>query len=173
MACRTGRVRPKTPRGSGVGCTGARTEISWLPADECAPFENRERCGSLSCGDAGRKNQRLASPQDVSARQRNVVFPDTVQNEGRLWRNLASGKQRFTIVQAIGIALIFLMLVAIFWSDAADRFRFATSGSTFDRLVGTFGWWGIIFGLFGVFFLLLRWRVRRALLSERRRDRPR
>jgi hypothetical protein len=41
---------------------GAGREISRLPADECAPFENRERCGSLSCGGASRKTQRLASP---------------------------------------------------------------------------------------------------------------
>jgi hypothetical protein len=35
----------------------------WLPADECAPFENREGCGSLSCGSAGIKNQSWASPR--------------------------------------------------------------------------------------------------------------
>ena len=110
--------------------------------------------------------------EDVTARQRNVVFPDTVQNEGRLWRNLASGKQKLTIVQIIGIALMFLMLGVIFWSQAADGFRYAASGSIFDRLVAAFGWWAIILGLFGVFFLLLRWRVRRALLSGRRPDRP-
>jgi hypothetical protein len=107
--------------------------------------------------------------QDVSARQRNIVFPDTVQNETRLWRNLKSGKQKFTIVHAIGIALIFLMLIGIFWEDAAPRFRFATSGSIFDRLIGTFGWWAILLGVFVVFFLLLRWRIRRALRSGSRR----
>jgi hypothetical protein len=111
--------------------------------------------------------------QDVIARQRNVVFPDTVQNEGRFWRNLASGKQKLTIVQAIGIALFSLPLICIFWSDAALRFRFAASGSTFDRLAPIFVDWAIILGLFVVFFLLLRWRVRRALLSGRRPDRPR
>ena len=111
--------------------------------------------------------------QDVSARQRNVVFPDTVRNEGRLWGNLKSGKQKLTIAQAMGIALIFLVCVRVFWSDAAMRFRYAASGSIFNRLVAAFGWWVIIFGLFGLFFLLLRWRVRRALLSEQRRDRLR
>ena len=82
--------------------------------------------------------------QDVSARQRNTVFPDTVQNEARLWRNLKSGKQKLTIVQVIGIATMFLTLVVILWSEAADRFRFATSGSTFDRLVAAFGMWAIL-----------------------------
>jgi hypothetical protein len=103
--------------------------------------------------------------QDVDARQRNVVFPDTVQNEGRLWRNLARGKQKLTILQAVGIALMFLTLGGIFWSDAARKFRFAASGSVFDRLVPVFADWAIILVLFVVFFLVLRWRVRRALLS--------
>ena len=111
--------------------------------------------------------------QDVSARQQNVVFPDTVRNEGRLWRNLKSEKQKLTIVQAIGIALILLVCASIFWSDASMRFRHAASGSIINRLVAAFGWWVIILGLFGLFFVLLRWRVRRALLSEQRRDRLR
>jgi hypothetical protein len=110
--------------------------------------------------------------QDISARQRNTVFPDTVQNEGRFWRNLASGKQNLTIVQVIGIALFFLTVAVIFWSDAVEKFRFAASGSTFDRLVPVFLNWAIILVLFVVFFLLLRWRVRRALLSGKRPDRP-
>ncbi|MCU1301144.1 MAG: hypothetical protein JWQ87_1428 [Candidatus Sulfotelmatobacter sp.] len=111
--------------------------------------------------------------QDVRARQQNLVFPDTIQNEGRFWRNLASGKQKITIVQVVGIALFFLTVGVIFWSDAVEKFRYAASGSTFDRLVPVFLNWGIILVLFVVFFLLLRWRVRRALLSGRRRDRPR
>ena len=109
--------------------------------------------------------------QDVSARQRNVVFPDTVQNEARLWRNLIGGKEKLTTVQAVGIALIFLLLVAIFWESAAPRFRSGTSGSLFERLVGTLAGWVIPLGVFGVFFLLLRWRVRRALLPGKHPDR--
>jgi hypothetical protein len=111
--------------------------------------------------------------QDIDARQRNTVFPDTVQNEGRFWRNLASGKQKLTIVQVVGIALFFLTIVGILWEEAARRFRFGTSGPMFDRLVATFGSWAIALGLFGVLLLLLRWRVRRALLSEKRQDRSR
>jgi len=111
--------------------------------------------------------------QDINARQRNTVFPDTVQNEGRLWRNLASGKQKLTIVQIVGIALMFLTLVAIFWMHAAEKFRYAASGSTFDRLVPVFADWAIILVVFVVFFLVLRWRVRRALLPAKHQDRPR
>jgi hypothetical protein len=113
---------------------------------------------------------------DVRARQRNTVFPDTVQNEGRFWRNLVSGKQRLTTVQTIGIVLIFLPLVGIAWREAVRRFTFGTSGSTSDRLVATavslVSSVAIPVGLLAVLFLLLRWRVRRALLSEKRPNRP-
>jgi hypothetical protein len=114
--------------------------------------------------------------QDVNARQRNVVFPDTVQNEAGFWRNLASGKQKLTLVQAIGVALIFLTLAGFFWREAVRRFTFGTSGPLFDRLVATlatFGSEAMLLGWFAFFFLLLRWRVRRALLSGRRPQRPR
>jgi hypothetical protein len=111
--------------------------------------------------------------QDINARQRNTVFPDTVENEGRFWRNLASGKQKLTIAQIIGIALMLLTVGAILWSDAAWKIRFAASGSIFDRLVPVVTDWAIILAVFVVFFLVLRWRVRRALLSGKRRDRPR
>jgi hypothetical protein len=111
--------------------------------------------------------------QDISARQRNTVFPDTVENEGRLWRNLTSGKQKLTLLQGIGIALMFLTLGGIFWSEAVRRFTFGTSGSLSDRLVATlasFAPQAIILALFVVFFLILRWRVRRALLSGKHTD---
>lgn len=134
---------------------------------------------AVGCPDLGRlgmRKRREAWQQDINARQRNVVFPDTVQNEGRFWRNLASEKQKLTIGQAVGVALIFLTLAGFAWREAVRTFRFGTSGPLFDRLVATlasFGSYAILLGLFGALFLLLRWRVRRALLSGRRPDRPR
>jgi hypothetical protein len=54
--------------------------------------------------------------QDVEARQRNVVFPDTVQNEARFWRNL--GKQPFTTSTKVGLGIlgvfVYGFLIAIF-----------------------------------------------------------
>ena len=115
--------------------------------------------------------------RDINARQRNVVVPDTAQNDGRLWRNLARGKQKLTIVQIIGAALIFLTLAGISWREAVRTFTFGTSGSTFDRFVATLASLGsavaIPLGLLGIIFLVLRWRVRRALLSEGRPNRIR
>ena len=106
---------------------------------------------------------------DVQARQRNIVFPDTVQNEARGWRNLARAG-RLTITQMIGVALIFLLTLAIILDDAATRFRNAASGSFFDRLLVAVGDWVILLPVCGVAFLLLRWRVRRALSSAKVRE---
>lgn len=46
--------------------------------------------------------------EDIEARQRNIVFPDTVQNEGRLWRNL--GSPVFNATAKVGLALIGLFV---------------------------------------------------------------
>ncbi len=51
--------------------------------------------------------------RDVIHRQRNIVFPDTVLNEGRFYRNIASGKAVFSRGQKISLLLIFLYVVAI------------------------------------------------------------
>ena len=53
-----------------------------------------------------RERKREEWLQDIQARQRNTVFPDTVNNEARFWRNLIEGKQRLTAVQKIGVALL-------------------------------------------------------------------
>jgi len=45
--------------------------------------------------------------QDIKARQRNVVFPDTVQNEARFWRNI--GKQPFTTSTKVGLAVLAIL----------------------------------------------------------------
>ena len=111
--------------------------------------------------------------QDINARQRNIVFPDTAQNEGRLWRNLASGTQRLTILQAVGAALIFFTLLGFALREAVREFTFFTSGPLFDRLTATLASlvFGVVtpLGLLVIIFLLLRWRVRVALPSSRLR----
>jgi hypothetical protein len=49
--------------------------------------------------------------RDIDARQRNVVFPDTAQNEGRFWRNILSGKRSLSLAQWIGILLMWAALI--------------------------------------------------------------
>jgi len=42
---------------------------------------------------------------DILNRQRNIVFPDTVLNEGRFFRNMVSGQIPLNSVQKIGVLL--------------------------------------------------------------------
>jgi hypothetical protein len=49
--------------------------------------------------------------QDIVNRQRNIVFPDTMLNEGRFYRNLASAK-RLSPAQKIGCAVMSLVIIA-------------------------------------------------------------
>jgi len=48
--------------------------------------------------------------RDVLNRQRNIVFPDTVLNEGRFYRNIASGKAIFSLGQKLCLATIVLFV---------------------------------------------------------------
>jgi hypothetical protein len=49
--------------------------------------------------------------RDIEARQRNVVFPDIVQNEGRFWRNIYSGRQSLALSQWLGILILLASLI--------------------------------------------------------------
>jgi hypothetical protein len=44
--------------------------------------------------------------RDVCNRQRNIVFPDTNLNEGRFYRNIASGKAVFSQGQKISLLIV-------------------------------------------------------------------
>ena len=50
--------------------------------------------------------------RDVINRQRNIVFPDTVLNEARFYRNIASGQAIYhPILKAIVVALLLYLFV--------------------------------------------------------------
>jgi hypothetical protein len=51
--------------------------------------------------------------RDIINRQRNIVFPDTVLNEGRFYRNIFSRDAEFTRGQRIGLGLIGLFFIAM------------------------------------------------------------
>jgi len=101
--------------------------------------------------------------QDIDARQRNVVFPDTVQNEARFWRNL--GNQSWTPVTKVGLALLGLFvfgllvrfIIAVVQVGVAPALRFIV----------------VLFLIWGPIFLAIAWATRRALrnisLSKRKR----
>jgi hypothetical protein len=44
--------------------------------------------------------------RDIRNRQRNIVFPDTVLNEARFFRNVVSGRAVWNPIQRIGVLLI-------------------------------------------------------------------
>jgi hypothetical protein len=100
---------------------------------------------------ANRKQDRWF--QDIEARQRNVVFPDTVQNEARFWRNLK--ETPWTTSTKIGVAIL----------------AFFVGGGIVAILVATLqqGIWtalalaaGMLL-IFGPIFALIAWATRRSL----------
>jgi len=57
--------------------------------------------------------------RDVLNRQRNIVFPDTNLNEGRFYRNIASGKAVFSRGQKFCLLVIVLFVtIATSWGLA-------------------------------------------------------
>ena len=60
--------------------------------------------------------------RDVINRQRNIVFPDTNLNEGRFYRNIASGKAVFTTGQKVSLMLIAAYFIAVNAVDFANAF---------------------------------------------------
>ncbi len=89
--------------------------------------------------------------QDIEARQRNVVFPDTVQNEARFWRNV--GKQPFTTSTKVGLALLALLGWGFFGVILIATFQ---AGVTWAFVLGMLLFWGPIFAA-------IAWATRRSL----------
>jgi hypothetical protein len=60
--------------------------------------------------------------RDVINRQRNIVFPDTVLNQGRFYRNLASGKAVFTWGQRLSLLGVVGFFIPVLFIDYAGIF---------------------------------------------------
>lgn len=86
--------------------------------------------------------------REVELSQRNTVFPDTVSNEARFWRNIVSGKQPVSAALLVFIVLVCGILAVPVWE-------------IFKSMTSIFGW--LFLAGCGAMFLLLRWRVRKAL----------
>jgi hypothetical protein len=86
--------------------------------------------------------------QDVRNRQRNIVFPDTVLNDGRFYRNIFSGKAQLTLAQRFGILLLagaFFFLGCLNLADPVRSLLRPASGYAHvaDIVFGLF-WLGVI-----------------------------
>ena len=96
-----------------------------------------------------KKDSRELWQADIEARQHNIVFPDTAQNEARFWRNIISGQQRLTAFQVLGIVIIGLMIAFPGWA--------LLKWMSFSIIA-----W-LLVGLCVGAILILRWRAAKAL----------
>lgn len=96
--------------------------------------------------------------QDINARQRNIVFPDTAQNEARFWRNLYEGKEPLSKVQKAGIAVMFLAAIGLGVALTSSAFDFSSDNRWYIAILVGATDWIIALALLGGFLLLLRWR---------------
>src|ERR1043166_5746483 len=89
--------------------------------------------------------------RDVQMRQRNIVFPDTVWNEARGWRNLMTQKGPLRILQVVGVLIFGLAALAMLYmmgKEALTQFH-ETPGTGLGRVVAGFGGYVILLALCG------------------------
>ena len=101
-----------------------------------------------------KQHQRDEWTRDIDSRQRNVVFPDTVVNEGRFWRNIIQDKQRLSPVQKIGIGVLGLVAIAAVFEVTFLENDPWSSSFSWNKLAGAAIGWVIAFAILGAFLLL-------------------
>ena len=110
------------------------------------------RFGGILVGIAMNNNrERDQGLQDVEGRQRNVVFPSTVENEARFWRN--SNKQPFTTSTKLGFGILGVFVYGFLITILFAAFR---AGVGWRLAVGMILFCGPIFGV-------IAWSTRRNL----------
>jgi len=92
--------------------------------------------------------------RDLDARQRNVIFPDTAHNEGRLWRNIWAGKKSLNLVQWVGVALLVLffggsvlLYLRMLWPEG--------QGSWWQKLTAGYGVYLAVIGAIVTIILII------------------
>lgn len=88
--------------------------------------------------------------RDVINRQRNIVFPDTNLNEGRFYRNIASGKAVFSRGQKMCLAIIVLFVTITTSVGLAEAIAATMAQRDFDGIA--VGLWGCVYLLAILFF---------------------
>ena len=88
--------------------------------------------------------------RDVVNRQRNIVFPDTNLNEGRFYRNIASGRAIFSMGQKICLAIIVLFVTIMMSFGLAEAI--AETMAERDLPGKVTGLWGGLYLLAILFF---------------------
>ena len=108
-----------------------------------------------------RDRKREAWEHDLEARQRNIVFPDTVANEARFWRNLISGKQGMTGAKVVYLAIFCLTAVGTVVGlvvSQLDELR-RTGLPRWQRIIAIAGEWTVALTIVGGLLLLIKWRA--------------
>jgi hypothetical protein len=97
--------------------------------------------------------------RDIDARQRNVVFPDTVQNEGRFWRNIWAGKS-LSLAQRVGVLVLLLFFggsvlfyLRMLWPEG--------QGSWWQKVISGYGVYIVVVGAIVAFVVIGNRRARR------------
>ena len=88
--------------------------------------------------------------RDIINRQRNIVFPDTNLNEGRFYRNIASGKAVFSAGQKACLLVIVLFVTVMTSFGLAETIAAAMAQRDLQGKV--VGLWGCIYLLAILFF---------------------
>ena len=83
-------------------------------------------------------------------RQHNILLRDTPSYETSFWRNIISGKRRFSGVQLVGLGIVYGAVAFLLW--------WMLRGIVSSPIVGC-----LLLSGYGALFLLLRWRTRKAL----------
>ncbi len=98
--------------------------------------------------------------QDVAARQRNIVFPNTLENETRFWRNLGTGPSKLST--KLGLAVLGIFVFSFMIAILVATYKV---GVLWIFLLGMVLFCGSIFGT-------IAWATRRSLrrLAYERRN---
>jgi len=84
---------------------------------------------------------------------------------------LITSKEPLSVLQVVGLLVLYLSVLGLLFvaGDVALTQFHNTSGTGVSRVVAGFGGYVIVLALIGAVFLLLRWRIRKALASEHKR----
>ncbi|MFZ0135934.1 MAG: hypothetical protein WAK89_02675 [Candidatus Sulfotelmatobacter sp.] len=100
--------------------------------------------------------------RDVEARQRTIVFPNTVENETRFWRNLGTGPSN--TATRVGLAVLAIFVFGLAAAILAASYQ---AGAMWSFLLGMLLFCGSLFGA-------IAWATRRSLREiENHRQNPR
>ena len=102
--------------------------------------------------------------REFQERGRNIVFPDTVNNERRFWNHVVSGKQRLTAIQIVGLCLIAVTLFATFGITFHSEWSIyrGTGESFWIHLMRAYGGYILPITLLAAFLLALKLFTRRS-----------